>query len=284
MKKNEIFIRDPFVLVEDGKYYLYGSRGENVWSGKEDGFDVYVSEDLKDFEGPYEVFKAPEGFWADENFWAPEVHKYNGKFYMFASLKKEGIRRGTQIFVADSPMGPFKIHSDGPVTPPEWECLDGTLYVDTDQTPYMFFCHEWTQVVDGQVCVMELSKDLTHRVGEPKILFKGSDPAWTKKNEKQYVTDGPFIYRCSGGTLIMIWSGFSKNGYVLSTARSVSGNVFGPWTQDETPLFDDNGGHGMIFKNLSGELMVTLHTPNTHPFERPEFFEIIEESESLRRK
>lgn len=27
MKRTEINIRDPFVLVHEGKYYLYGTRG-----------------------------------------------------------------------------------------------------------------------------------------------------------------------------------------------------------------------------------------------------------------
>lgn len=42
MKNSEINLRDPFVLLHDGKYYLYGSRAE-----KQSGFDVYVSEDLE---------------------------------------------------------------------------------------------------------------------------------------------------------------------------------------------------------------------------------------------
>ena len=49
---------------------------------------------------------------------------------MFASFKAAGVCRGTQILVADHPKGPFVPHSDGPVTPRDWECLDGTLYVD----------------------------------------------------------------------------------------------------------------------------------------------------------
>ena len=76
MKRTDINIRDPFVLVKDGKYYMYGSRGETVW-GLADGFDVYVSKDLEEFDGPYEVFRRPEGFWADRHYWAPEVHEYN---------------------------------------------------------------------------------------------------------------------------------------------------------------------------------------------------------------
>ena len=31
MKFCDINIRDPFVLVENGRYYLYGTRGETAW-------------------------------------------------------------------------------------------------------------------------------------------------------------------------------------------------------------------------------------------------------------
>ena len=39
MKCNEINIRDPFVVVKDGKYYMYGTRGANFgqWTA---GFDI----------------------------------------------------------------------------------------------------------------------------------------------------------------------------------------------------------------------------------------------------
>ena len=41
----EINIRDPFVLLDNGVYYLYGTRGATCW-GKASGFDVYFSGDL----------------------------------------------------------------------------------------------------------------------------------------------------------------------------------------------------------------------------------------------
>ena len=46
MKNNEIVLRDPFVLVENGKYYLYGTRSLTCW-GEADGFDAYVGTDLE---------------------------------------------------------------------------------------------------------------------------------------------------------------------------------------------------------------------------------------------
>ncbi len=276
IKREDINIRDPFVLVHEGKYYLYGTRGDECW-GKGTGLDVYVSTDLENFEDPVEVFTPPADFWADLNFWAPEVHKYEGSFYMFASFKTEGKCRGTQILKADSPMGPFKVHSDGPVTPKDWECLDGTLYIEkTDgNKPYMVFCHEWVQVTDGEICAVELSKDLKKPVGEPKLLFHASEAPWVNSiRNGNYVTDGPFVYTDDSGKITMLWSSFGAEGYTLAVAHSKSNTIDGPWVQDENLIFSKNGGHGMIFKSLEGKTMATLHSPNINLKERPVFFEV----------
>ena len=40
---SEIQIRDPYVVLLDGKYYLYGTTGNNCW-GKGYGFDAYKEE------------------------------------------------------------------------------------------------------------------------------------------------------------------------------------------------------------------------------------------------
>lgn len=68
MKNTEINIRDPFVLAENGTYYMYGTRAATCWMAAT-GFDCYVSEDMENWDGPYEVFRKPEDFWADMNCW-----------------------------------------------------------------------------------------------------------------------------------------------------------------------------------------------------------------------
>lgn len=279
MKFNEINIRDPFILADNGKYYLYGSRGNETW-GECTGFDVYVSEDLSEWSEPIEAFTKPSDFWADRNFWAPEVHKYKGSYYMFASFKSEDRARGTQILKATSPTGPFTLHSDGPVTPSDWECLDGTLYIEND-IPYIVFCHEWLQITDGEMCVLQLTDDLKAVVGEPRVLFRASEPAWAHPVEagsiKGYVTDGPYFYRCADNRLIMIWSSFDKNGYVEAVAVSDNGSINGNWKPCDKLFSSDNGGHGMIFKDFSGKVYFTMHTPNEPKYaERPALFEVEE--------
>ena len=268
MKLQDIHIRDPFILLEGGRYYLYGSRGNEAW-GKATGLDVYESDDLVSWSGPSVVFTPPEGFWADMHFWAPEVHQYHGKFYMFVSFKSETACRGTQFLVADTPKGPFTLHSDGPVTPRDWECLDGTLYIDRDGKPYMVFCHEWLQVKDGEMCAVRLSDDLKQAVGEPFLLFRASEPDWALKDKTEFVTDGPWMYRTASGKLLMLWSSSAANGYVEAIAYSDNGDVTGRWQHQKQLLFDQDGGHGMIFTSKEGKLFFILHNPNNSPMERP---------------
>ena len=104
--------------------------------------------------------------------WAPEVHRYRGKFYLFVTLHNNNKLldeptpvthpvyqgkpathhlRGTQIFIADSPDGPFGLLGKGGVTPPDFMALDGTFYVENG-IPYMIYAHEWIQTLDGEPC------------------------------------------------------------------------------------------------------------------------------------
>ncbi|MBQ1257552.1 MAG: family 43 glycosylhydrolase [Clostridia bacterium] len=286
MKRHEINIRDPYVLVVNGKYYMYGTRGATCW-GKASGFDVYVSDDLETWSNPIPCFENDGSFWADRNYWAPEVHPYKGKYYMFASFKNETVCRGTAILVSDSPVGPFVPHSDGCVTPREWECLDGTFYVDKSGNPYMVFCHEWVQAGDGEICAVRLSEDLKKAVSKPRLLFRASEPEWVKslknaKGEDCYVTDGPFMWRCGNGNLLCLWASFSEGGYTEAVAISDNGEIDGNFRHID-PIFAKDGGHGMVFKGLDGKMYLTLHSPNTNYEERPHFHEITEDNGTLKR-
>lgn len=273
MKLSDINIRDPFILYENGLYYLYGTRAAN-FGQKTAGFDVYLSRDLETWSDPQVCFdSAANGFNRHVN-WAPEVHKYNGSYYMFATFTAESGRRGTYILKAADPRGPFAPWSDGPVTPREWECLDGTLYIEADGTPYMVFCHEHIQIIDGTIEYMPLTPDLRAAAGKPKTIFYGSSlpemphlPAG-----EHYVTDGPFLYRTEAGVLLLLWSTILPTGYAECVARSENGKINGKF-EHLPPLVTDDGGHGMLFWK-DGKLLLTFHSPNRTGEERPHFREL----------
>lgn len=275
MKMQDIHIRDPFILREGDTYYLYGTRGKTCW-GEQDGIDGYTSTDLENWEGPFEVFHKPEGFDADRCYWAPEVHVYSGAYYMFATFDCSlHPKKGTMILKADHPLGPFCLHSWGKATPEEWNCLDGTFYVSKDGKPYMIFCHEWLDLTDGEMCWVQLDEDLTHAVSEPVRMFAASEgkpwvrSVFMKETGDSYITDGPFMYRKKNGELLMLWASYGEKGYVEAIARSDNGEIDGKWTIDEKPLFDHDGGHGMIFADAAGREYLVLHQPNDTPHERP---------------
>lgn len=275
LKKEDIRIRDPFILTdkENGCYYMYGTTAllpDKLRTTA--SFSVYKTRDLENFEDPKIIFEGDDSFWADRDFWAPEVHRYNGKYYLFGSLKRDDVCRGTQIFVCDTPDGHFVPLTKEPVTPRSWECLDGTFWQENG-TPYMVFCHEWLQVKDGEICAMPLTADLTAPAGDPVMLFRASDnPDVTSLGSKRpdcYVTDGPFLFT-EGGKLKMIWSSFHQGRYLVLEAESESGSVLGPW-RHLPPRFDFDGGHAMLFESLEGQRMISLHAPNQANLERPMF-------------
>jgi hypothetical protein len=215
--------------------------------------------------------------------WAPESHIYNGAYYIFATFTQASGNRGTYALKSDSPLGPFVPWSDGPLTPKEWFSLDGTLLVDKG-IPYLVFCHEHVQILDGTVEFIQLSDDLKRAVSEPVTLFCGFSPEWADEKEpsKHFITDGPYFYRTSGGTLLMIWSTFIKGQYAQCVARSSNGHIDGKF-EHLPPLITDDGGHGMIFRD-GGKLYLTFHSPNQTDFERPVIKELVDTGDTVKLK
>ena len=178
MKTTEINIRDPYILVHEGTYYLYGTRSATCW-GPADGFDCYVSEDRENWEGPIEIFHRPEGFFADQNYWAPECIYYNGAFYLITTLGGADRKKGIYVLRSEQPTGPFEVYSER-ITPDNWACIDGTVYIE-DGNPYLIFSHSFEDTPDGDMCLLKLSADLKQAEGEPVTLFSAAAAKWAKR-------------------------------------------------------------------------------------------------------
>ena len=299
---SDIYIRDPYILADakSKNYFMYRSSSVRGNDGKMlGGVEVLKSKDLKSWSEPIRVFTVPSDNWITGAVWAPEVHEYNGKYYLFATLNSDiqwkkrqkewpdFLFRGTQIFHADSPEGPFLPFDLTPHTPMDRMALDGTLWVENGVT-YMIYCHEWVQIADGTMELVRLSSDLSVTEGNSLTLFCASAAEWstgTKHTEPiptSFVTDGCFLYRTKTGKLLMIWSSFLNEDYAIGIAESTTGKVSGPWKQQATPLFSKNGGHGMIFKTFDGKLCITFHGPNSPAgAERAHIYELEDMGDTL---
>ncbi len=285
----DIHIRDPFILVDSDTYYLYASSSVDGVGG----VAVYTSKDLQSWTEKKQVMTIPEGNWSRGGVWAPEVHKYKGKYYLFATINEptkwkmdredwpDYMYRATQIFCSKSPEGPFVPTADFPQPPIDYMTLDGTLFVE-DNEPYMVFCHEWVQMEDGTVEYVKLDRKLSKAVTSPVRMFYGSTCPVAEPGAKSYVTDGCFMYRTKTGKLLMIWASFGPEGYAECIAESTTGKLCGPWRQQSEPLFRKDGGHAMIFTDLEGRLRLVLHSPNGGGLERARLFTLEDTGDTLR--
>lgn len=282
LKTEEICIRDPYILTFKSKYYLYGTRSHTCWSTA-DGFDCYISDDLEHWDGPIEIFHKPDDFFATEKYWAPECTYFNGSFYIFCTFAAPDRKTGIYVLKSSRPDGPFAVHSEC-LTPKNWACIDATLYVSNGD-PYLVYSHTFEDIPEGAYHAVKLNRDLTACDGEDIKLFSATDAEWVVPipfakevmgiDETIYLTDGPCILPLENQTLGMTWSSYGKNGYSVGLAISESGSIFGPWKQQTEPIYQNDGGHGMFFYTLNGDLLFVMHSPDIHFHEHPVFKKVV---------
>lgn len=271
----DMSMSDPYIFPDEETqtYWLTSTGGA-----------LYKSKDLQNWEGPYNVIDL-SGTWMQGNFVAAaEIHKFNGKYYYAGTWNSHRIcieqvpRRynvplnQTQLLVSDKIDGPYKPlvpDSTFCLGPTDWDIIDGTLYEEND-TVYMVFVHEWTQLIDGTMDYMPLTKDLKYRTANPTTMFRASEAPWSKEMNSigeatfgmkmpGWVTDGPEMFRTQTGKLGMLWSSWGENRYAQGIAYSTSGSIKGPWVQEEKAFKGDNSGHGMLFRTFEGRLLYIVH-------------------------
>ena len=90
---------DPYMIEEDGKFYVYATHPKGV--------QLYVSDDFDNWSFAGFCY-SHEG---EHQYWAPAVIKIDGKFYMYYSTQPEGNddahSQAIKVAVADTPEGPF---------------------------------------------------------------------------------------------------------------------------------------------------------------------------------
>lgn len=283
---DSIRLSDPFILADKNTstYYMTGTGGL-LWKSK----------DLKKWTGPFRVTKTDPESWMGKTpmIWAAELHQYKDKYYYFATFTNRDVkidtvagrvieRRACHVLVSDKPDGPYVPMKDATYLPADKPTLDGTLWVDKDGKPYMVYCYEWLQNLNGTIEKIELKPDLSGSIGEGKLLFRASESPWSREkvNDRigpNKVTDGPYLFLTGTGRLGMIWTSWVYDAYTQGVAYSKSGMLDGPWLQENDPITPPNYGHGMLFRTLDGKWLMSIHShknTNGRTMRIPHLFEV----------
>ncbi|MGE5557648.1 MAG: glycoside hydrolase family 43 protein [Bacillota bacterium] len=267
---------DPFVMRYKGAYYLYGTTAG-------DGFLGWRSTNLVDWEPLSYVYKKTGESWGGSTYWAPEVVFYNNKFYMVfscepANLKDFGAR--ICLAVSDKPEGPFEdLHV--PLFDPGYGCIDGHIYIDDGNMPYLFF--DKVGVVGapwmgpkfghlfGIIYAVKLKDDLSGIAGEP-VECLHADAEWELS-----FTPGQMPTRCNEGASVFkhknrYYMTYSANHYAspdYGIGYATAFSPLGPWTKSSgnplvrsDPAVGVSGpGHNCVVCSPNGkELFMVYHT------------------------
>jgi len=294
---DDLSMSDPFIYPDEETktYYLTGTGGR-----------LYKSKDLKMWTGPFSILDLT-GTWMDGLFCAAgEIHHIGDKYYYAGTWSDHSTliqvvprrynvpRNQTQLLVSDKPEGPYKplvAEREFCLGPEDWDIIDGTLYTENDTT-YMVIVHEWTQLIDGTMAYMPLSKDLTHRTADPVTIFRASEAPWSKEMNSigeatfglkmpGWVTDGPQMFRTKTGRLGMLWSSWGENRYAQGVAWSESGTIKGPWIQEKEVFKGDNSGHGMLFTTFEGKRLLIIHHAEGNGPRKPQLYEVDDSGNKL---
>jgi beta-xylosidase len=284
---DSIYLSDPFILADKktSSYYMTGTGGM-----------LYKSKDLKLWDGPFRIAKTDSTSWMGANpmIWAAEIHDYKGKYYYFATFTNRAVkidtvagraidRRASHVLVSENPDGPYFPMQDPTYLPPDKPTLDGTFWIDKDGKPYMVYCYEWLQNLNGTIEKIELKPDLSGSIGPGKLLFRASESPWSREKDDKgndkpnKVTDGPYLFYTGTGRLGMIWTSWVYDVYMQGVAYSKSGTLDGPWIQEKDPITPSNFGHGMLFRTLDGKLLMSIHSHksvNGRTVRIPHLFEV----------
>lgn len=256
-----IKVADPFVLKHQGTYYLYGTNDVNA----EEGFPVYRSTDLNNWEGP--IGKAGNGnalmkgqSYGTTGFWAPHVTFYNNKFYMFYTANEH-----IAVATSDSPLGPFTQVDKKPLhdTPRE---IDPHVFIDEDGKKYLYF----VRLINGNKTYgAELNDDLLSVKENTITLCISQSQDWEIASGAAWpVTEAPALLKHKQQYyLFYTGNDFRHPNYNVGYATSTT--PLGPWTKyAANPLLKKTstvqGTGGCEFTtNAAGELLMFYHAHNS---------------------
>lgn len=182
---------DPFLYYdeEDKLFYLYGTTG-----GKK--FDYYVTKDLKEWELGGTCFEPTNDDWCHDRLWAPEMHKIDGKYWLYYSAgAAPGATLHCSVAVSDSPAGPFTNYIEEGVdgSQPRFKfsfpTIDGTVFKDDDGTLYYYFAKDQVAGV-STIWGVELENPYTIKAGEQAVQLTEVGYSDMNKTERRAWEDG----------------------------------------------------------------------------------------------
>jgi len=265
----------PFVLVEQGWYFMYAIKGAFGRGGQ---VVVQVSPDFAHWGPSVVALPVPPAWAAPNGAWAPDVQHIHGHYVLYFTAPLKDRPSPTQCIgaaIASSPLGPFvpleqtlvcQLDHLGSIDPRAFADADGTLWLhwksddnaDTEGTSHT------------AIYAQRLSIDGLSLIDQPTVILTADQP-WEGRiveSEQMVLENGRYWLFYSGN-----W--YNQPSYAIGVAACMG--PAGPCTKPyplpflrsnaqgagpgEESLFMDPNGTWMVYAPLA----VHYRTPTTRP-------------------
>lgn len=251
-REREVYLADPTVFTENGKFYMSGTKDTPRM-----GFTMLESSDLRhwDYARPDSmILNQGQSVYGTKWFWAPQFFK-DGDTYICAYCANEKCA----VAYSDNILGPYTNDVIEPVDG-RVGTLDPYIFRDDDGKTYFYHVR-----FDGgnHIYVAEFDTKTGHLTTEPVLCFSHTE-AWEKENSP-IIMEGASVVKLDGYYyLFYSCNSYAQPNYAVGYASAPS--PLGPWKKCKsnpiisTALMGENGvGHGELFFDNDGNLRYAYH-------------------------
>lgn len=261
-QQQEIFLADPTIHIENGKYYLTGTGGTGAGAV---GFSVLESVDLKYWSTPavsgdtiHQLLTRGDQTFGDHGFWAPQLLKEGGIYYLTYTANEQ-----TVLAESSTLLGPYRQRAVAPIDGTE-KNIDSYIFKDDDGKYYLYH----VRFNNGNylwVAEFDLEKG---RIKQEtlRLCFAQTEP-WeaTPAYKSASIMEGPTVIKLKEKYYLFYSANHFEN-IDYAVGYAVADSPYGPWEkQKDSPIIhrsivgENGSGHGDLFTGLDGQLYYVYH-------------------------
>ncbi|WP_328996903.1 family 43 glycosylhydrolase [Kribbella sp. NBC_01245] len=247
---------DPWMVYDNGTYHLLYTHGDKLVGASATSVTGLST-------APQQTLWTPTAGESCCNLWAPEIHKLNGKWYLYYTADN-GTDANHRMFVleSDQPMGPYVFKAKLDTGP--FHSIDGSVLKLPDGRLFQVWSSGRS---DGQHLYIAPMSDPWTISGPPVLLAKADQP-WERNG--RLVVEGP-VALIRDGRVFLYYSGSACEtpDYALGVLELTGPDVLGrsSWTKSPAPEFRRNDagwvfgtGHNGFFTSPDGkETWIVYH-------------------------
>lgn len=229
---------DPWVIRDGDDYYYCYSGGDGVCVNRIEALDKITT------EGGTKVYTAPADTMYSKEYWAPELHKIDGKWYIYVAAD-DGDNYNHRMYVlectGDDPTDPYVMKGKITDSTDKW-AIDGTVLQYKGECYFIWSGWEGDVNVAQNIYIAHMSDPWT--IDSERVLLSTPEYRWEKLGGMPSINEGPAaLVAPSNDTVHIIYSGsgswsdyyrlgqltFRGEGDILDAAN---------WTKAEDSIFE----------------------------------------------